>query len=162
MGLLGGYSGAQIEDEESAISGAAAVSPGLDMEFALGPPRIIVSSIRRPHLDKRQMRYILWARAQGISARRAAEELRVNPKSVARFLRRVRDYPLAFTDCGFMVRVGKGPQRVYRCGMCAETYADKEAAARHGYDHIFGVDLLDVPIEERGWHQRELRRRGQG
>lgn len=132
------------------------ISP-LHDEFAFGPPRRIVSSATFRRLDNRQRRYILWARVQGISLRVVGEELGAHPTSVERLIKMARENPLVFVECGFMGRRGGGREVEFLCGMCGKRYRDRDAAATHGYGHVFPEELLELPPEQRGRYLAESR-----
>lgn len=136
--------------------------PYLFEEFATGPPLRLVTSSKRTALDNRQFRFIIWARAQRVSPRVTAELLGVHPRTVQRFLVRVRTDPGLIVEYGIVERVRLGRERRFVCRFCGFTLKDEESAGDHGFIHIWGEDLLDTPPNERGRYLLLQRgRRGQ-
>ena len=122
--------------------------PYLYEEYASGIP----VKTQDGWLNKRQRRYILWARAEGSSARTIALDLHCGEASVKRLISKALYDSAVFVYCGFVMTIRLGNHkrdRVTFCRMCGDIYRDIASAADHAFLHLWGEEILDDP--ERGW-----------
>ena len=109
----------------------------------------LAASGRRTTLDKRAKRFILWAKSEEASPRVIAELLGLHPSTVKRFLAKARSDPRLIVAWGFVARVRAGRERVFVCQKCGMGMKDEESAGEHGFEHVWGEELLAVPPNER-------------
>ena len=113
----------------------------LVLEFAAALPARTGEGKAHQSLDHRQMRYILWAKAEGMKRGKIADDLGIPPGTISNFLRKARRDAEIFVTCRFVEPVPEGDGKSYRwvCKMCLGWYRKYSLAANHAYEvHLFG------------------------
>ena len=113
----------------------------LSNEFLNGPPPAAVRHGGETRPSKVAIRYIFWARAQGIVMQAVARDLKTPYGTVVGRINRLRNRPTEeLYDCGFVVAVHTGENDVwtkYLCRYCLATFKTRMAATDHAFRHLY-------------------------
>ncbi len=103
--------------------------------------RHLLPSATAKRLSNVAVRYIFWARAEGIPLKVVAEDLRVPYGTVMGRINRLRNRPTeTLYECGFVVAVHTGENDVwtkYLCRFCLVTFKTRMIATDHAFRHIY-------------------------
>ena len=105
-----------------------------------GSIRDELRSFGQRRLDKRQERYILWARAQGIGVKPIARAVRKADWRIRRFILEAHDDLGIFLDCRFVQKTSSGRDNdivYWVCRYCGDEYEMADPATRHAWRHVF-------------------------
>ena len=122
-----------MKQKRSAETVALASIPGptrLSDEFMGGPPSIAIGPGKK--LSRIAIRYISWARVEGVTATVIRKALGNTDWAIARRIGRLRNRPTEeLYNCGFVVAVHTGENDVWTKYLCIDATAH---AFRHLYD----------------------------
>ena len=111
----------------------------LSDEFMGGPPTIAIEPGGR--LSRIAVRYIYWAKAEGVTAIVIGKALGITHWAVARRIWRLRNSPTdELYNCGFVVAVHTGENDVwtkYLCRYCLATFKRMIDAGAHAFRHLY-------------------------
>ncbi len=92
-------------------------------EFRDGAPSRVDGTRAQRHLDLRQIRWMFWAKGQGVAQRAMAELLNVPYGSIKWTLWKAKRDPAILMNCQFVETVFDGTldRRIYVCRYCMST-----------------------------------------
>ncbi len=106
-----------------------------------GPPLAAIRHGKEIRMSKVAVRYIFWARVEGVSLKVVADDLRVPYSTVLARLARMRERPTeTLYNCGFVVAVHTGENDVwtkYLCRFCLVTFKTRMIATDHAFRHLY-------------------------
>ena len=115
--------------------------PRLSDEFVNGPSAAAVRHGGEIKLSKVAVRYIFWARAEGVALKAVANDLGVPYGTVMDRIYRLRNSPTdELYNCGFVVAVHTGENEVwtkYLCRFCLATFKRMIDAGAHAFRHLY-------------------------
>ena len=112
----------------------------LSEEFKSSPPKALKGREGGVRLSNSVIRYILWAKCEGLGANISSTAVGAHEGTVEHWLTKARNDAGIFLDCRFVHKVKLGQnknQNRWWCRFCGAIYKSPGPAAGHAQAHAF-------------------------